>query len=227
MKIQETERLGQITRYELGFWEKGILPGGMDEVGRGPLAGPVVAACVILPSSPLIEYVNDSKKLTESRREKLCPLILQQAVGCGVGWVDENTIDEINILNATKLAFQRAYEGMENRPEHVLVDAVAGLRIAARQHPLVHGDALSYLIAAASIVAKVQRDQYMIQMHNLYPQYGFDRNKGYGTAEHIRALTTYGPCPIHRKTFIKNFVRTENEQYRPGETWRESGDCVL
>ncbi len=206
MKNGEAERLCQITKYEHEFWAKGILPGGMDEVGRGPLAGPVVAACVVLPAEPLIEYINDSKKLTELRRERLCPQILEQAAGYGVGWVEEGVIDEVNILNATKLAFQRAYENMSNRPEHVLVDAIKGLPIAARQYPLIHGDALSYLIAAASIVAKVQRDRYMIKMHSLYPHYGFDRNKGYGTAEHIAALKTYGPCPIHRKTFIKNFV---------------------
>ena len=178
----------------------------MDEVGRGPLAGPVVAACVILPPEPLIEYVNDSKKVSEKRREKLAPAIRDAALAVGIGWADEREIDEINILRATKNAFVRAYETMNCACTHVLVDAVEGIAIPAEQHALIHGDALSYLIAAASIVAKVERDAYMRRLDAAYPQYGFARNKGYGTAEHIAALKRHGPCPLHRESFIKKIL---------------------
>lgn len=202
----EAERLWALTRLEREFWEAGIFPAGMDEVGRGPLAGPVVAACIILPPEPLIEYVNDSKKVSEKRREKLAPAIRDAAVAVGIGWADEREIDEINILRATKNAFVRAYEAMNCACTHVLVDAVEGIAIPAEQHALIHGDALSYLIAAASIVAKVERDAYMCRMDAAYPQYGFARNKGYGTAEHIEALKRYGPCPLHRESFIKKIL---------------------
>lgn len=202
----EAERLRALTRLECEFWEAGIFPAGMDEVGRGPLAGPVVAACIILPPEPLIEYVNDSKKVSEKRREKLAPAIRDAAVAVGIGWADEREIDEINILRATKNAFVRAYEAMNCACTHVLVDAVEGIAIPAEQHALIHGDALSYLIAAASIVAKVERDAYMCRMDAAYPQYGFARNKGYGTAEHIEALKRYGPCPLHRESFIKKIL---------------------
>lgn len=198
----EAERLQELTQLERAFWEKGIFPAGMDEVGRGPLAGPVVAACVILPAEPLIEFVNDSKKLSEGRREKLAPVIRANALAVGTGWADAREIDAYNILQATKIAFQRAYDAMGCPCTHVLVDAVKGLAIPAEQHALIHGDALSYLIAAASIVAKVERDAYMRRMSMIYPQYGFERNKGYGTAEHIAALKRYGPCPLHRASFI-------------------------
>ena len=202
----EAERLFELTRMEREFWEKGIFPAGMDEVGRGPLAGPVVTACIIMPPEPLIEYVNDSKKVSEGRREKLAPILRETAIAFGTGWADEKEIDAVNILNATKNAFVRAYENMGVACEHVFVDAVKGLAIPAQQHPLINGDAISYLIAAASIVAKVERDAYMREMDALYPMYGFARNKGYGTAEHIAALKAYGPCPIHRCSFIKNIV---------------------
>ncbi len=202
----EAERLWALTRLERQFWETGIFPAGMDEVGRGPLAGPVVAACVILPPEPLIEYVNDSKKVSEKRREKLAPAIRDAALAVGIGWADEREIDEINILRATKNAFVRAYETMNCACTHVLVDAVEGIAIPAEQHALIHGDALSYLIAAASIVAKVERDAYMRRMDAAYPQYGFARNKGYGTAEHIAALKRHGPCPLHRESFIKKIL---------------------
>ncbi len=202
----EAERLFEITRMERAFWEKGVFPAGMDEVGRGPLAGPVVAACVVLPPEPLIPYVNDSKRVSEKRREKLAPEIRALALACGTGWADENEIDAENILHATRKAFARAYFAMGPGCPHVFVDAVEGLAIPAEQHALIHGDALSYLIAAASIVAKVERDAYMRRMHALYPQYGFDRNKGYGTPQHIAALREYGPCPLHRRTFIKGIL---------------------
>ncbi|MGN0799691.1 MAG: ribonuclease HII [Christensenellales bacterium] len=202
----EAERLRELTQMERTFWEKGIFPAGMDEVGRGPLAGPIVAACIILPPEPLIEYVNDSKKVSEGRREKLAPAIREAALAVGTGWADEWEIDAINILAATKNAFARAYCAMEHDCGHVLVDAVEGLTIPAQQHALIHGDALSYLIAAASIVAKVERDAYMRRMDEVYPQYGFAKNKGYGTAEHIAALKKYGPCPLHRQSFIKKIL---------------------
>ncbi len=203
---RERARLLILTQTERAYWERGLFPAGMDEVGRGPLAGPVVAACVAMPPEPLIEFVNDSKKLSAARREKLCPLIKAQALCYGLGWVYEEEIDNLNILNATKKAFCLAYQAMETPVSDVLVDAVTGLDIPAVQHPIIHGDALSYLIAAASILAKVERDAYMVQMHETYPQYGFLRNKGYGTAEHIAALREYGPCPLHRRSFIKGIV---------------------
>jgi len=206
MSEKERERLFSITEIERSYWERGILPAGMDEVGRGPLAGPVVAGCIILPPEPLIEFVKDSKKLSEKRRESLYPLLKENALAFSTGWVYEAEIDRINILEATKKAFLLAFSGMDKKPGHVLVDAMKDLPIEAEQHPFIHGDALSYLIGAASILAKVERDHYMSEMDSLYPQYGFSRNKGYGTAEHIRALKEFGPCPIHRRSFIKNFV---------------------
>ena len=174
----------------------------MDEVGRGPLAGPVVVGCAVMPPKPLIEYVNDSKKLSEKRREELYPQLTGQALAYSTAWVDERVIDEINILNAVKLAFKQAYEKLPEPPDAAFIDAVTGLDIAAEQISIIHGDAKSYLIAAASIIAKVERDAYMLRMHELYPQYGFDKNKGYGTAQHIAALREHGPCPIHRRSFI-------------------------
>ena len=203
---KEHARLMAMTETERAFWTKGVYPAGMDEVGRGPLAGPVVAACVILPQEPLIEYVNDSKKLSAKRREMLYPRIKESATAYGLGWVGQEEIDQINILNATKKAFCIAYTAMGCPCEEALVDAVSGLAIPARQHPIIHGDAASYLIAAASILAKVERDAYMDEMHEVYPQYGFNRNKGYGTAEHIAALREYGPCPLHRKSFIRGIL---------------------
>jgi len=202
----EEERLFELTQIERTYWEKGILPAGMDEVGRGPLAGPVVTACVILPPEPLIKYINDSKKVSQGRREKLYPEIKAAAIACATGWKGPGEIDELNILNATRRAFEGAFGAMERKPSVVLMDAMTGVDMDAEQHSFIHGDALSYLIAAASIIAKVERDRYMLEMDAVYPEYGFARNKGYGTAEHIAALKKYGPCPIHRRSFIKNFI---------------------
>lgn len=202
IKITEQERLFNITEYERKFWERRIFPAGMDEVGRGPLAGPVTVACVIMPPEPLIEGVNDSKKLSEKKREKLSPLIRETALAYSIEFAPPELIDEINIAEATKLMFKRAFENIGVDCTHVLVDYVSGLAIQAEQIPLVHGDALSYSIGAASIIAKVERDAYMQKMHELYPMYNFASNKGYGTAEHIKALKEYGPCPIHRRSFI-------------------------
>ncbi|HOF99980.1 MAG TPA: ribonuclease HII [Clostridia bacterium] len=206
IRPKEQERLYALTQTERAFWARGVLPAGMDEVGRGPLAGPVVAAAVVLPPEPLIEFINDSKKLSAVKREKLAALIREEALAYGVGWVFQDEIDEINILNATKKAFCEAYAAMGRPCFDALVDAVRGLDIPAAQHPIVHGDALCYLIGAASILAKVERDAFMARMDEVYPEYGFARNKGYGTAEHIAALRAFGPCPLHRRSFIKGIL---------------------
>ena len=208
MTEKERTRLESITAYDREYWGKqGCVLGGMDEVGRGPLAGPVAACCIIMPSDPLIEHVNDSKKLSESRREKIYPILIDTAVDYCVSFVEPDVIDSINILEATRLAFTNAYNGMKRKPTDLLIDALQGLKLDAEQHILIHGDALSYSIAAASIVAKVHRDRYMIEMDRVYPEYKFAKNKGYGTAEHIEALRKYGPCPIHRISFISKFLR--------------------
>lgn len=204
-KQEEAARLFAMTETEQIYWQKNMLVAGADEVGRGPLAGPVVTACIVLPASPLIPYVNDSKRVTALRREKLYDELCSAAVAYGFGEASPAEIDEINILQATKRAFVRAYENMNTVCDMLLVDAVKDLQISVPQHAMIHGDAISYLIAAASIIAKVKRDRYMIEMSNIYPEYGFDRNKGYGTKEHIEALRKYGPTPIHRRSFIKNF----------------------
>ncbi len=199
----EAERLHALTEIERGLWvQQGIVLAGMDEVGRGPLAGPVVAACVVLQPEPLIAYVNDSKKLSPKRRELLYEELKANAEAYALGWVEPGEIDQINILQATKRAFCMAFNGLSLPVTDVLVDAVRDLAIPVRQHAYIHGDALSYLIAAASIIAKVERDRYMVEQDALYPQYGFARNKGYGTAEHIAALKRFGPCPLHRRSFI-------------------------
>ena len=207
MTEKERKRLETITVYDREYWQRpGCVLGGMDEVGRGPLAGPVAACCIVMPDDPLIEHVNDSKKLSESRREKIYPLLTDTALDYCVSFVEPDTIDSINILEATRLAFTNAYNGMKHKPTDLLIDALQGLKLDAVQHILIHGDALSYSIAAASIIAKVQRDRYMIEMDRIYPEYKFAKNKGYGTAEHIEAIRKYGPCPIHRLSFISKFL---------------------
>ncbi len=177
---------------------------GIDEVGRGPLAGPVTTACCMLPLDEPIDKINDSKKLSEMRREKLYDLITAKAA-YSVASVSNEEIDELNILEATKKAMRECAGNLMPVPELILIDAVK-LDLGVKTESIIHGDALSYNIAAASIVAKVARDRFMIQADKLYPQYGFAKNKGYGTAEHIAALKKYGPCPLHRRTFIKNFI---------------------
>lgn len=205
-RIDERERLVELTKYERGLWEKGLVVCGMDEVGRGPLAGPVVTCCVIMPEDPLIEGVNDSKKLSEKKRELLYDVITDRALAVGFGSCDEKVIDDINILNATKRAFREAYLSMGKEADAALIDAVSGLDIPCEKIPIIHGDALSYSIACASILAKVKRDRYMAEMDEVYPEYGFKKHKGYGTREHIEAIKKYGPCPIHRLSFIKKFI---------------------
>ena len=206
-RLPEAERLEQLCLPDRAFWaQEGVVLAGMDEVGRGPLAGPVVVCCAAMPSQPLISYVNDSKKVSEGRREKLYPILTQTALGFTTAWVYPDVIDKINILEATKRAFQAAYEAMPVAVTDVLIDALTGLNISARQHPIIHGDALSYSIACASIIAKVERDRYMQEHDAIYPQYGFAKNKGYGTAEHIAAIRTYGLCPIHRRSFLRGYL---------------------
>lgn len=183
---------------------------GMDEAGRGPLAGPVVAAAVIMPTDALIEGVDDSKKVSEKKREKLFDEIIAKAVAYKICLADEKVIDEINILNATKRAMTECVAGLSVRPDVVLVDAVK-LSLDVPTKAIIKGDALSYNIAAASILAKVYRDRLMRDYDAKYPQYGFAKHKGYGTKDHIDALREFGPCPIHRRTFIGHFVNVDDE----------------
>ena len=194
------EKLVRLTELERELWAEGARVAGIDEVGRGPLAGPVVTACVSIPQDRLVMGVDDSKKLTEKRREALYPLLLAAADYAQTCFIGPDVIDEINILNATKQAMETCAAGFTGGL--FLIDAVQGLRLPGPSRALVHGDALSYMIGAASIVAKVTRDRYMIELDEKYPMYGFARNKGYGTAEHIAALKRYGPCPEHRRSFI-------------------------
>lgn len=178
---------------------------GIDEAGRGPLAGPVCAACVVLPEGYLIEGVNDSKKLSEKKREMLYDKIIDECVDYSIAVADEKEIDEINILNATFLAMRRAFNGLKIKPDIALVDGNKdpGLDISAR--PIVKGDAKSASIAAASILAKVTRDRFMLKMAEQYPQYCFEKHKGYPTKLHYEMLDHYGPCEIHRKTFLRTW----------------------
>ena len=179
---------------------------GLDEAGRGPLAGPVVAAAVILPKDIFLPFLNDSKKVTEKRRDVLFDEIKQNAIAYGIGIVSNTLIDEINILQATYEAMREAINALSTRPDILLVDAIHIPGIDIRQVGIVKGDAKSVNIAAASILAKVTRDRLMAEYDKIYPEYGFASNKGYGTAAHIAALKEYGPCEIHRKSFIGNFV---------------------
>lgn len=178
---------------------------GIDEVGRGPLAGPVVAGAVILPKDCDILYINDSKKLSEKKREELYDVIMEKAVSVGLGFVTPARIDEINILQATYEAMREAILKLKVKPDLLLNDAVTIPQVDIRQVPIIKGDAKSISIGAASIVAKVTRDRLMVQYDEVYPEYGFASNKGYGAQIHIDALKKYGPCPIHRKTFITHF----------------------
>lgn len=202
--INREERARNLLQYDMGYQTAGIVLAGMDEVGRGPLAGNVVTACVVMPPEPLIPWIDDSKKLSESRREKVFEEILSTALYVGIGEVSPEEIDRINILQATRKAMRMAADQV---PADVfLIDAVTDLGLKGKEVPIIKGDATSYCIAAASIVAKVTRDRQMAEADLLYPEYGFARNKGYGTQEHIEALKKFGPCPIHRRTFIRNFI---------------------
>lgn len=201
-KKAEDERLAGLLRYENDLWEQGyLLIAGIDEAGRGPLAGPVVAAACILPVQFELPGLNDSKKLSESMREKLFPQIKEQALDYALGSAEPGEIDSLNILQATKLAMRRAVEGLKRRPYFLLIDALELPDILIPQRGIIRGDALSASIAAASVLAKVTRDHLMGELHTLYPKYGFNHNKGYGTPEHLQALRRLGPTPLHRRSF--------------------------
>ena len=202
----EMERIELMRAFDREYAAFGMLCG-VDEAGRGPLAGPVVAAAVILPSDCSILYINDSKKLSEKKREALYPMIMEQAVSVGVGMASPQRIDEINILQATYEAMREAVCKLSQTPGLLLNDAVTIPQVSIRQIPVIKGDAKSLSIAAASIIAKVERDRLMREYDNILPEYGFAAHKGYGTAAHIAALKTYGPAPIHRRSFIKKFLQ--------------------
>ena len=206
MKEKELLRLNEMKKMEEELYEKGIkVIGGIDEAGRGPLAGPVVVACAVMPKDSMIEGVNDSKKVSEKKREKLYEEIIENAISYEVGIIDQNTIDDINILNATKLGLTTAVKGLNVKPEIILVDALTNIDTCGIPYQsIVKGDAKCYSIACASIIAKVTRDRIMREWDKIFPQYGFEKHKGYGTAFHIAAIKEYGLTPIHRLSFVKN-----------------------
>ena len=208
MKEKEEARLKELKKIEQEIFNKGVkYIAGIDEAGRGPLAGPVVVACVLLPQDSMIEGVNDSKKISEAKREKLYEIITNEAISYGVGIIYQDEIDEINILQATKKGVTQAIKQMAIKPNIIMVDALTGIdTLGIPYNSLIKGDAKCYSIAAASIIAKVTRDRIMREWDKVYPQYGFDSHKGYGTAKHIAALKEYGPSPIHRRSFISKFV---------------------
>lgn len=206
----ERERLEGMKEYEYMYAACNAICG-IDEAGRGPLAGPVVAGAVILPMDCEILFLNDSKKLSEKRREALFEEIKEKAVSWSVGIVGPDVIDEINILQATYEAMRRAIAGLSVQPDLLLNDAVTIPDVAIDQVPIIKGDAKSVSIAAASVIAKVTRDHMMAEYDTLFPEYGFAKHKGYGTAAHIGVIKAIGPCPIHRRTFIKNFYKESNE----------------
>ena len=205
-----------LLKYEKELYKEGYeLIAGTDEAGRGPLCGPVVAAAVILPKTYKLEGVNDSKKISEKKREKIYEEIVQEAIAYGVGIIDQEEIDKINILNATKKGLTIAIRQMEEKleeknikkPDVILVDALTGIdTLGIPYKSIIHGDAISYSIACASIIAKVTRDRIMRKMDEMYPQYGFAKHKGYGTATHMQAIRENGLCPLHRRSFVKNII---------------------
>ena len=211
MKEKEETRLLVLKEQENELRKKGFqYICGIDEAGRGPLAGPVVVASVIMPEDSMIEGVNDSKKISEKKREKLYDQILQEAISYGVAIIGQDEIDEINILNATKKGLTVSLQELSQRPDLILVDALNGIdTMGIPYDSIIKGDAKCYSIAAASIIAKVTIDRIMREWDKIYPEYGFEKHKGYGTAAHITAIREYGLCPIHRRSFTKNFV---NEQ---------------
>lgn len=208
MKEKEIERLNKLKEEEQKLYSGNIeYICGIDEAGRGPLAGPVVVGAVIMPKDSFIEGVNDSKKVSEKKREKLYDEITENAIAWSVGIVDQKTIDEINILNATKLALKKALEGLKQRPDIIMVDALDKMDTLGIPYiSVIKGDAKIYSISAASIIAKVTRDRIMREWDEVYPMYGFAKHKGYGTADHIKAIKENGPCMLHRETFIKHFI---------------------
>ncbi len=208
MREREQARLNTLKEYENKLYKTGLTYiAGADEAGRGPLAGPVVVGVVIMKEDSFIEGVNDSKKISETKREKLYEEITNEALAWGVGIIDEKEIDEINILNATKKALTSALDSLKIQPERLLVDALEHIDTKGIPYTsIIKGDAKVYSISAASIVAKVTRDRIMREYDKMYPEYGFIKHKGYGTAQHIEAIKKFGPCPIHRSTFIKHFI---------------------
>ena len=208
MKEKELLRLQEIRKMEEDIYSQGTeYICGIDEAGRGPLAGPVVVASVIMPKDSMIEGVNDSKKISEKKRERLYDEIIENAISYSVGIVDQKEIDRVNILNATKAGLTECIKGLKVKPEIILVDALTGIDTCGiPYHSIVKGDAKSYSIAAASIIAKVTRDRIMRQWHDVYPEYNFIQHKGYGTAAHIAAIKEHGLCPLHRLSFVKNIV---------------------
>ncbi|NLL93905.1 MAG: ribonuclease HII [Clostridiales bacterium] len=201
----EKQRIENMREYEEKYSGLDFI-GGIDEVGRGPLAGPVVTCAVVLPKGERILYVNDSKQLSEKRREELYEIIMDRAIAVGIGIESPNTIDDINILQATFKAMRQSINNLSLKPDIMLNDAVTIPGITIPQVPIIKGDTKSITIACASIVAKVTRDRMMVEYDKLYPQYDFAANKGYGSSKHIEAIREYGPCPIHRRSFIKNFL---------------------
>lgn len=210
MKEKELQRLQNLKQIEEEIYSKNKnikYICGIDEAGRGPLAGPVVVASVIMRKDSMIEGVNDSKKISEAKREKLYEQITQEAISYGVGIIDHKKIDEINILNATKLGLKTSLEELDTKPDLILVDALDKIdTLGIPYNSIIKGDAKCYSISCASIIAKVTRDRIMRQWAEVYEEYGFERHKGYGTGAHIQAIKEYGLCPIHRKSFTKNFV---------------------
>lgn len=205
---KERERLKQMRIYEDKYADYELICG-VDEVGRGPLAGPVFTAAVILPKDCEILYLNDSKKLSEKKREELFLEISEKALAIGIGSCTPEEIDALNIKQATRKAMLQAVQNLELQPGIVLVDAETITGLDIRQIPIIKGDAKSVSIAAASIIAKVTRDHLMEEYDKIYPQYGFASNKGYGSAAHMEALRQFGPCPIHRRSFIKNILSNQ------------------
>ena len=208
MKEKEEERLKLLKEIEENLYEQGCNSiCGIDEAGRGPLAGPVVVAAVIMPRDSMIEGVNDSKKVSEKKREALYEQILQEAISYGIGIIDQKEIDNINILNATKKGLTTAVQALTVRPDRIIVDALEHIDTCHIPYTsIIKGDAKCYSIAAASIIAKVTRDRIMRQWDEIYPQYGFAKHKGYGTKAHIEAIKEYGLTPIHRLSFVKNII---------------------
>lgn len=203
---EERHRIEKMSQYEIIARGKGYVHiGGIDEAGRGPLAGPVTASCVVLPQGSFIEQLNDSKKLSPAVRDKLFDRIKAEAVDYGIGMVMCDEIDRINILNATKKAMLQAVSQLKNQPDFLIIDAVK-LSLPIEQLSIFKADSLSVSVAAASILAKVTRDRWMVQASEQYPGYGFDRHKGYGTEDHIEAIRRNGLCPIHRRTFTRQWV---------------------
>ena len=207
MAVRETkeEKLARPTQLEMALWANGRCVAGIDEVGRGPLAGPVCAAAVILPPNLEIPGLNDSKKLSDKKRRELYPVIMEKAIAYGIAFVDHKEIAEINILQATFLAMERAMEQLSVKPDLALIDGNRERDFGLPVKTVVKGDSLSMNIAAASILAKVSRDNYMVKLAEEYPQYQFEVHKGYGTKAHYAALTEHGASPVHRMSFLKKF----------------------